>query len=411
MRHIYGFGVIASFIAAGLLSAPSLFGGKAASVTFNKDVAPIIFENCMVCHRAGEIGPMPLTNYKEARPWAKSIREAVLARDMPPWGADPRHGVFSDDRSLSQKEIDTLIAWVDGGAKEGDPKDLPPAPKFADGWGIGKPDVVFSAPEEYSIPADGVLPYKNYAIPTNFTEDKYVRLAEVRPSNRGVVHHAVVYIQDKEGRWLENWVVGYAPGADPKNYRPGRAKVIPKGATLILNMHYTPNGTAGKDRTSVGFVFAKEPVEKHVYTAISGTRNIDIPPGDPNFEIKAAYTFKEDSHIESLKPHMHARGKDMLYTLVYPDGKSQVLLFVPRFEFNWQMGYTLKAPIAAPKGSRLEVVAHYDNSPRNKFNPDPTARVRYGEQTWDEMLAGYFEYTLDHQNLQEAARVRAAALK
>jgi hypothetical protein len=407
MKRILRIVLICSFVLSGIFFSDGLTrgGSSGTALTFTKDAAPIIFNNCVTCHRPGEIGPMSLLSYKEVRPWAKSIREVVVARKMPPWGADLHYGEFSDNRSLSQNDINTLVAWVDGGAKEGDSKDLPPPLQFVEGWQIGKPDVVFSMAEEFNVPADGVLPYQNFAIRTDFTEDKYVQLAEIRPGNRGVVHHAVLYVQDKQGRWLENWVVGLSPGATPKRYRPGLVKLIPKGAVLILNMHYTPNGTPAKDRSSIGFIFAKGPVEKHVITAIAGSRNIDIPPGEPNHEIKGTFVFKEDSHIESLKPHMHARGKDMLYTLVYPDGKSKVLLFVPRFDFNWQMAYTLKEPIAAPKGSRLDVVAHYDNSTKNKYNPDPTARVRYGEQTWDEMLAGYLEYTIDSQNLrQEAAK-------
>jgi mono/diheme cytochrome c family protein len=394
-------------LALGSLSAVGSASSDKAAPTFTKDVAPIVFQNCASCHRPGEIGPMSFMSYKEVRPWAKSIREKVLDRTMPPWGADPKHGDFANSRALSQQQIETLVAWVDAGAKEGDAKDLPPTPQFPAGWQIGTPDATFTIPDEFSIPADGVLPYQNFALKTNFTEDMYVQQAEIRPSNRGVVHHAVLYVQDQSGRWLDHMIVGYAPGKVPGRYRPGKAKLVPKGAVLILNMHYTPNGTAGKDRTSVGFIFAKTPVEKTVITAISGTNKIDIAPGDANYELKSSFPFKEDSHIEAVNPHMHARGKDFLYTLVYPDGTSKVLLQVPRYNFNWQMHYVFKEPVAAPKGSRLECVAHYDNSTKNAFNPDPTARVRYGEQTWDEMMAGYLEYTLDSQNLQETAKAQA----
>jgi hypothetical protein len=409
-------GIAASFVLAGLflLGGAAVASRPATSVTFTKDVAPIIFNNCAACHRPGEIAPMSFLTYKQVRPWAKSIREAVVGRTMPPWGADPQHGEFRNDRRLSQKDVDTITAWVDGGAKEGDPKDIPPSPKFVDGWQIGTPDVILTA-QEFNVPADGVVPYKTFAVPTNFTEDKYVVLAEIRPGNRSVVHHAVIYTQEPgggTGTWLDNMLVGLAPGATPKTYRLGRVKVVKKGSTLMFSMHYTPNGTAAKDQTCVGLVFAKGPVEKRVITAIAGTRNFAIPAGDPSHEVKASWPFKEDSHIEGLNPHMHARGKDFLYTLVYPDGTKKVLLWVPRYDFNWQMSYSFKEPVAAPKGSRLDCIAHFDNSTKNKYNPDPAQVVRYGDQTWDEMMAGYLEYTVDSQNLvQETAKLGSAASK
>ncbi len=413
-------------IAMALMSGVGNATSDKAAPTFTRDVAPIVFNNCVVCHRPGEVAPMSLLGYKEVRPWAKAIREAVLNRRMPPWGADPHYGDFSNNRRLSQKDIDTIAAWVEGGAKEGDPKDLPRLPKFVEGWNIGTPDIVFTIPEVVDIPADGVMPYKDFAIPTNFTEDKYIQAAELRIGNRSVVHHAVVNVQEPgrgpraEGRavtaqedlfrWQEHRLVGYAPGGGPLLMPPGLAKVVKKGSVLMFNMHYTPNGTPAKDRTSLGLVFAKAPVEKRLITAIVGTHNFEIPPGDANHEIKASYVFKEDIHIESVHPHMHARGKDFLYTLVYPDGTSKVLAWVPRYDFNWQMSYVFKEPVAAPKGSRLECVAHHDNSAKNKYNPDPTQLVRYGPQTWDEMMSGYIEYTIDSQNLlQETARLRATA--
>ncbi len=412
MTRISRLGFTCSFVFAGLFLLQGMASAeRPAAVTFTKDVAPIIFNNCAGCHRPGEIAPMSLLSYKEVRPWAKSVREAVVVRTMPPWGADPQHGEFRNNRSLSEKDINTIVAWVEGGAKEGDPKDLPPLPRFVEGWQIGTPDVILTA-QEFNVPADGVVPYKTFAVPTNFTEDKYVVLAEIRPGNRSVVHHAVIYTQEPGGKgtWLDNMLVGLAPGATPKNYRPGRIKLIPKGSVLMFSMHYTPNGTPAKDQTKVGLVFAKGPVEKRVITAISGTRNFAIPAGDPNYEVKSSWVFKEDSHIEGLNPHMHARGKDFLYTLVYPDGTSKVLLWVPRYDFNWQSSYSFKEPVAAPKGSRLDCVAHYDNSPKNKYNPDPVQVVRYGDQTWDEMMAGYLEYTLDSQNLlQETSKLGAAA--
>jgi hypothetical protein len=417
MTRIYRLGVTCSFILAGLFLLQGMASAdRSAPVTFTKDVAPIIFNNCAACHRAGEVAPMTLLSYKEVRPWAKSIKEVVRERRMPPWGADPQHGEFSNDRALSQKDIDTIAAWVDGGAREGDPKDLPPLPRLVEGWNIGKPDVVFSMPEEFNVPADGIVPYQNYTIRTNFTEDKYIQAAEVRVGNRSVVHHAVVFIEEPgfsrpaqvdPAHSQENRLAGYAPGQVPLVLRPGVVRVVKKGSVLVFNMHYTPNGAPAKDRTTIGLIFAKRPVEKHLGSLIVGTRKIEIPPGDPNHEIKASYVVKEDIHIESLGPHAHARAKDFLYTLVYPDGTSKVLLWVPRYDFNWQITYTLSKPLAVPKGSRIECVAHYDNSVKNKYNPDPTQLVRFGWQTWDEMLAGYVNYTIDSESLlQETGKLR-----
>ncbi|HJQ22266.1 MAG TPA: cytochrome c [Blastocatellia bacterium] len=431
MKRILSFGLFVGCLCATFFV--SAHSGRAtektAGVTFTKDVAPIIQKNCQVCHRPGEVAPMSLLTYKEVRPWAKSIREKVLKREMPPWFADPTHGEFSNDCRLSQKEIDTLVAWVDDGAKEGDPKDLPPNPKFPEGWQIGKPDLTLAMTDEYAVPTEGVIPYKYFAVPTNFTEDKYVQFAEIRAGDRSHVHHVIVSVQypgqgqlppageittealaalrqrlvgqqARGGEESDGRVVGWAPGEAPLILRPGQAKLIKKGSVLILQVHYTTNGQPGRDRTTVGFIFSKTPVAKRVITAGAAAHNLVIPPGDPNYESTSSFTFKEDSHIESLHPHMHLRGKDFLYRLVYPDGTSKILLSVPRFDFGWQLTYFLKEPLAVPKGSRLDIVAHHDNSAKNKFNPDPSKEVHWGDQTWDEMMIGYFDYTLDKQDLR-----------
>jgi mono/diheme cytochrome c family protein len=365
----------------------------AKNVTFTKDVAPIFFKSCAECHRPGEIAPFSLMSYKDARPWAKSIREKVVSREMPPWHADPNHGEWLNDRRLSQSEIETIVSWVDGGAKEGDPKDLPPAPKFVEGWGIGKPDETFSIPEQ-SVPATGVVKYLYLRVPTNFKEDRWVTAAEIRSTARSAVHHVIVFIQDPNGppRIDGNLLVGTAPGEQPAVYRPGTARRIPAGATLMFQMHYTPNGTATKDITTVGLKYAKEPPKHQIFTRPVLNLTFMIPAGAASHEVKSTYTFKEDVHLSSLMPHMHLRGKDFEIKAVYPDGRSQVLLNVPKYDFNWQTYYVPKEPIVIPKGTKIECVAHFDNSPNNRFNPDPTKDVKWGEQTWEEMMIGWLSY-------------------
>lgn len=430
MKHLTSYGAICLIVLGSLFlmrgTSRATINGP-SGMTFSKDVAPIIQKNCQVCHRPGEVAPMSFLSYKEVRPWARSIREKVVSREMPPWFADPHYGEFSNDCRLTQKEIDTIVAWIDEGAKEGNPADMPPNPGFVTGWQIGKPDVVLSMTEEFQIPAEGEVAYKYFAVPTNFTEDKYVQFAEIRQGNRALVHHIIVDVRypehgdlpaagqltpeqlqasrsrssngdrpaDSDGR-----LVGWAPGEAPLVLRPGQAKLVKKGSVLIFQVHYTTNGTAGTDRSSVGLKFSRVPVEKRVITAGAVGRNLAIPPGDPNYEVTSSFTFKEDSHIDSLHPHMHMRGKDFMYRLVYPDGTSKVLLSVPKWDFNWQLTYVFKEEVAAPAGSKLECVAHYDNSAKNRFNPDPTKLVKWGQQTWDEMMIGYLDYTLDKQDLR-----------
>lgn len=417
MKHTLGLCLLA---VAGL-------GMAAPNVTYTKDVAPIIQKNCQGCHRPGEVAPMPFTNFKDTRPWAKAIKEKVVTRVMPPWFADPKHTEFENDARLSEKDMQTVAAWVDQGAKEGDPKAMPPAPKFVEGWNIGKPDAVLSMTVDFEVPLEGAVPYKYFAIPTNFDEDKYVQAAEIRAGDRSHMHHLIVSVRYPDGNPLppageldpaarreglaraarsvedsDGRLVGWAPGEAPLELKEGQAKLIKKGSVLIFQVHYTTNGKPGKDRSSVGLIFSKAPVEKRVITAGAFARNLVIPAGDPNFESRATFPFKEDSHIDSLHPHMHLRGKDMTFKLVYPDGNEKLLLSVPRFDFNWQQTYVFKEPVAAPKGSKLEVIAHHDNSPNNKFNPDPTKVVKWGDQTWDEMMIGYFDYTIDKQDLRKA---------
>ncbi len=438
MKRTYTFLFSLAFALTGLFLAQGSGDAKstAPAATFSKDVAPILHAKCATCHRPGEMAPMSLLSYKDVRPWAKSIREKVVSREMPPWYADPAHGQWANDASLTQTQIETIRAWVDGGVKEGEAKDLPPAPKFADtGWHFGQPDVVLPMTEAAEIPADGTVPYRYFAVPTNFTEDKYIQFAEVKRGEPSVVHHIIVSVRDPEQGPLpppgeirrdtqrvnpeaardqqrpqqarrdnnpDAMLVGWAPGMSPLTLKPGQAKLVKKGSVLIYQMHYTTNGTPAKDRTSIGLWFAKAPVEKQMITrgVTVDPRKLVIPAGDPNFESRSSHTFAEDVHIHMFMPHMHVRGKDFQYRLVYPDGTSKILLNVPKYDFNWQLTYFVKEPIAAPKGSRIECVAHHDNSAGNKFNPDPGVTVRWGDQTWEEMMIGWIDYTLDGQNLR-----------
>jgi len=379
-------------------------GASAPKVTFTKDVAPIFYQRCVECHRPGEIAPMSLLTYESARPWAKSIKEKVSARIMPPWHADPQYGKFENDARLSAKEIETIVAWADAGAPKGDAKDLPPAPKFTEGWTIGQPDVVFAMPEEYSVPADGVIPYLYFTIPTHFTEDKWIQALEIRPGNRSVVHHVIASTvepgerdnrQGGEGGSGRGQLGGITPNKTGVVFAPGTGRLIKAGSNIVFQMHYTPTGTAAKDRTRIGLIFAKQPPQKMLVSGNAINFRFRIPPGDPNYEVVASTVFKEDTTLTSLTPHMHLRGKDFTYTVTYPDGRSEILLKVPKYDFNWQLTYKLQEPLILPAGSKLTCVAHFDNSTGNKFNPDPSKEVKWGDQTWEEMMIGFFSTVKD----------------
>ena len=378
-------------------SADNAKKNEEAAVTFSRDVAPILYKNCVECHRPGEIAPMSLLSYKDARPWARSIKEQVVARDMPPWHADPQHSEFLNDRRLSQKEVETIAAWVDQGAREGDPKDLPPTPKFPEGWNIGKPDAIFYLPQAWPVPAEGTVDYKYFTVPTNFEEDMWVQAAEIRPGERSVVHHVIVFVQ---GGGQQKLLAGYAPGEQPAIIPKGLGRKIPAGSNLVFQVHYTPAGKAVNDRSYIGLVFAKETPKYDIMTRPVMNTRLVIPPGDENYEVRSTYTFTEDAQIRSLMPHMHYRGKDFEIRVTYPDGTSKIILSVPKYDFNWQSYYLLKEPVAAPKGTRVDCLAHFDNSAKNKYNPDPAKEVRWGDQTWEEMMIGWISYTLDKDEVK-----------
>jgi len=387
---------------------------------------------------------MSLLSFKDVRPWASAIKEKVSTRVMPPWHADRAYGAFRNNPSLSQAEIDTIVAWVNAGAPEGNPKDTPALPKFAEGWQIGKPDQVFEMASDFEIPARGTIDYQYFEVPTNFTEDRWMQAGEVRAGDRSHVHHIIVYVREPQARprqnvmsirpifaagerpslpsptsttagerasapvagvaaatrSTDNMLVNWAVGEDAPVYKPGMAKRIPAGSTLIFQVHYTTNGTAGRDRSRIGLIFSKEPPAQEIRTAAIANPMFAIPGGAANHQVEAEATFSDDVKLWTMHPHMHLRGKDMTYTATYPDGREEIVLRVPKFDFGWQTDYWLAQPITLPKGSKLHVTAHFDNSPANKANPDPAATVRWGDQTWEEMMIGFFTYTVEKPNAQ-----------
>jgi hypothetical protein len=381
-------------------------------VTYAADVAKIVQDRCQSCHRAGQIAPFPLLSYDDARRHAAMIAEVVEDRRMPPWHADPRHGRFRNDRHLTPRERETLLAWVEQGAPLGDPAALPPPRTFPDGWQIGTPDVVFELPEPHTVAAQGTLPYVNKRVPTHFQEDMWIQAAEAQPGDRAVVHHILVFVDDHSGQrrqGLGGQLCGFAPGDMPAVFAPGIAKKVPAGSDLVFQLHYTPVGTVRTDRSRVGLIFAKQPVEHLAITRGIAQRRFIIPPGAPNHPVTSSFTFASDAHLLSLLPHMHLRGKSFEYTATYPDGSREVLLSVPAFDFGWQTSYVLETPRAMPKGTRIDCMAHYDNSAENPANPDPKRAVLWGDQTFEEMMIGYIDY-IDDEKVPARAREGAAAV-
>jgi mono/diheme cytochrome c family protein len=369
-----------------------------SDVTYSKQVARILQERCQSCHRPEQAAPFSLLTYDDAVRHGRMIKEVTTQRRMPPWHADPRYGHFSNARRMECAEIDTLAAWVDAGMPRGDDKDLPRPIDWPTGWTLGKPDVVFTMPEEYEVPATGSLPYKYWHVDTGFTEDRWVRTAEARPGAAGVVHHVVIYLLKPGQRepflpdGTMSVLVGWAPGDLGLVCPPDTALRIPKGTRLRFELHYTPNGKATKDRSSVGITFAKEPPKYELMMNSFANESIMVPPHDPHYQAEAVWRMRADARIISVVPHMHWRGKDYRYEAIYPDGRRETLLSVPRWDFNWQNVYSFREPVKLPKGARLYAVAHWDNSSNNPYNPDPSKPARFGLQTWDEMMVGWVAY-------------------
>ncbi len=434
----------------------------AKTVTFSKDVAPIFNKNCAECHRPGEAAPFSTLTFKDVRPWAKSIKEKVIKREMPPWGADPHVGQWSNDRRLPQSDIDTITAWVEQGAKEGDPKEMPAAPKFIEGWAIGKPDMVIPMPKEYVLERNGPDEIQHFEVDPGFKQDVYVQFAEARPGNRRIVHHIIAFVkppqkQDakqmtpEERRKMREWMekesvfyqdgtltkvkadapvyddgcatpsggggfkrdgsgedeettllAGYAPGMNQAIWPAGMVKKVPAGSKLIFQLHYsTFLGVTAveKDRSSVGLIFAKNPA-RELKTHGIANHYFKIPAGAENHTATACWTAKEDMHFVTFMPHLHMRGKAMKFEAFYPDGRREVLCNVPNYDFNWQIVYYAKKPVAIPKGTKIVVTTVWDNSTKNKFNPDPKKDIRWGDPTYEEMTIGWIDYTVDAKSLK-----------
>jgi peroxiredoxin/mono/diheme cytochrome c family protein len=374
--------------------------GGAATVTYTQHVAAILDRRCVDCHHEGQIGPMSLRTYESASAWSGAIEEAVHDNRMPPWHAGPGFGPFANDRRLTPDERKTLLSWIEQGCARGEGQP-PRGREFVEGWSIGKPDVVFEMSRPCEVPAKAPrgVPYLYFSVDTNFEEDRWVQAAQVRPGAREVVHHVIVYILKPGERRTagedgigNGFLVSFAPGDKPFECPEGSAKRIPKGSRLVFQMHYTPNGRAQTDRTSVGLIFAKEPPKQEVKVRAIAARRLSIPAGADDYLVHSQTTFRQDVLLLTMSPHMHLRGKSFQFQAVYPDGSVKELLGVPKYDFNWQTTYHLKDPIRLPAGTRIECTAHFDNSASNANNPDPNKTVKWGEQTWDEMMIGFVDY-------------------
>lgn len=398
-------------------SAPAILVGSDSTPTFYRDVVPILQNHCQACHRAGEIGPMPLVTYDQVRPFARRIASTARSRTMPPWFADPAFGHFSNDPALTEQEIATLVSWADAHTPAGDPRAASAPRQWAQGWVIPPPDTVLSMTKPVTIPASGDIPYTYEIVPTHFTQGQWVQFSEVRPSSRANVHHAVIYVRPPGSRWLQHAPVGgpftgadmtddqdrndthfttadillvYAPGSSPDNWSDGMAKFIPAGSDLVFQMHYMARGHRATDRTSVGMVFAKQAPQQRVLTLQLTNDKFVIPPGVDDFRVEVHGSLPNDAVLLSFFPHMHLRGKKFEYNIIQPGGAAETLLRV-NYDFYWQLSYRLAEPRQLKAGTVLQAVAWFDNSKNNVHNPDPNVAVRWGDQTRDEMMVGFFD--------------------
>ena len=429
------FGVLGLFLWGTLLPSPisSLSAATPTAPTFNKDVLPILQQNCQECHRPGAIAPMSFMTYKDARPYARAIAKATVAKTMPPWFADPSVGHFKNAKILSDDQIATLSAWAEQGAVEGAAKDKPAPVEFVDGWTIGKPDIIVKYPRPIEIPATGIVDQSNVLVYAHFDHDMWVQAAQVLPGNPKVVHHMKAWIRPPGSAWMKDAPEGvlynpprgqagqvgavaetvkvsasgimpvqdilakYNPGVEGQEFTEGNAaKFIAAGSDIVFESHYTTDGKPEVDQSAVGIVLAKAPPQqRHITTTAISERRFEIPAGNGNYEVDGEVTINAPAKLVWIQPHMHYRGKDYTLTAVYPSGETVTVLKVPTYRFDWQVGYELATPLDLPKGTMLKTVSHYDNSTANKFNPDPTKNIRYGAQSWDEMNVSFVGIVVD----------------
>jgi len=441
-RRIQLIGAIGVAVVGVVLARTSAPAAKLADPTFTKDVAPILYKNCTVCHRPGGIGPFSLLDYDSAKANLDDIHDAVQAGVMPPWHASGPHGVFSNDRRLSDAEKETILRWIATGAKPGDPKDQPAKPVYSTAWTIGQPDAVVAMPEDFSVPAAGTVEYQYFQVPTNFTEDKWVQAIEIMPGAREVVHHVLVFaaqpppanpptpapapaaapgaaptprpaplfIRLREQNFMPeehrtdtlhppprnmgSLIGTETPGNNVMVFPPGAALRIRAGTLITFQMHYTAHGHEMKDRTKIGFKFASAPPEEEIFASHFFNGGLVLPAGQKDVQVPADLAFGQPIRIWGMMPHTHLRGTRWQYTLVKPDSSTEVILDVPRYDFNWQTYYMFAKPLDIAAGSKIHSVAWYDNSASNKNNPDPTKDVHWGDQTWEEMQYTGFLYSI-----------------
>ena len=431
-------GVCSIVVSAAL--GPRAGSARTADPTFAEDIAPIVYRNCTSCHRPDGLAPFSLLDYESAAPKASKIRAMVRSGQMPPWQAEGPRGVFRNDRRLTDEEKAIIIRWVDSGAKPGDPNKLPPRPNYSSGWEIGTPDAIVQMPEAFVVPASGTVEYQYFEVPTGITDDKWVQAIEIMPGSREVVHHVLVYARvptppgatssipgvapasprqspvfvrnrehdtpDRPGsdstprRQLGALIGSTAPGTNVVEFPTGAALRLRAGTVLTFQMHYTPHGHEMKDRTSIGFKFAKEMPSEEIFAAAFVNGSFIIPAGARDVAVPAEIGVTQPVKIWGLLPHTHLRGTRWLYKLERPDGTSEIVLDVPRYDFNWQTYYLFKTPLEIPAGGKLTSMAWYDNSASNKDNPDPSVEVRWGDQTWEEMQYTGFLFSVPGRPLR-----------
>lgn len=384
------------------------------SATYHRDIARIMNQNCVECHRAGGLAPFSLTSYDDLIEHAGMIRKQIDRGAMPPWFASSAqsgaHAVFANDSSLPESDKNMLLGWLNSERSIGEARDAPLPRKFPQGWLIGQPDLVVQLPHPVAIKAEGTMPYQNITVSANNSEDRWVQAYEIVPTDRRVVHHVIVRIIEKGGHILredgnesEGLWAAYVPGNSTRILPDGYAKKLPAGASLHFQIHYTPNGKATEDQLKIGLKFATKPPQYIVHVAGIANPGLRIPPNDANHVETFTRIFPRDMMISGFMPHMHVRGKSFKYEITTPEGKTETLLDVPRFDFNWQLQYRLAQPRVFPRGSTMKITAVFDNSSGNKANPDPNKAVRWGQQTYDEMMIGYVEHFVPNREVKVAA--------